>query len=266
MHPGAGMYLAVGNQLLVSEQYRAAIEYYDKALQYDSYFADIWFNKGKCLTKLGRWPEVLICFEKTRELEGASSELLRIIGDVRSEIGQFREAHDCYEEARSLSPKDYKIYHSEGVTYQKEGKKAEALQCFEKALSFCGSVATLWNSLGFALAELGRHDEAIETYDKALAIKETEPSVSRGLVLLNKSNSLYSLNRMDEALNVLDTATKWNPKYADAWCNKAVFLCNTRRFKEGLHAADKVLEIDPEYEKAKQIRISCLHILGRLGS
>ena len=61
--------LVIEGDLLDSEgQYEKAIADYDKALQIDPDDADVWFDKGETLKKMGKLAEAEKCFEMATKL------------------------------------------------------------------------------------------------------------------------------------------------------------------------------------------------------
>ena len=61
--------LVTEGDLLDSEgQYEKAIADYDKALQIDPDDADVWFDKGETLKKMGKLAEAEKCFEMATKL------------------------------------------------------------------------------------------------------------------------------------------------------------------------------------------------------
>ena len=58
----------VGNIHDSQGRYEEAIESYDKALQIDPDDADVWFDKGETLKKMGKLAEAEKCFEMATKL------------------------------------------------------------------------------------------------------------------------------------------------------------------------------------------------------
>ena len=57
-----------GNVFFNQSKYADAIQAYDKAIQLDPNDADVWYNKGVSLERLGRPMEVNAAFAKAKEL------------------------------------------------------------------------------------------------------------------------------------------------------------------------------------------------------
>lgn len=57
-----------GNILDSQGKYEKAVEAYDNALRIDPTDADVIFDKGETLVKLGRVPEAMKCFETATQM------------------------------------------------------------------------------------------------------------------------------------------------------------------------------------------------------
>ncbi len=71
--------------------------------------------------------------------------------------------------------------------------------------------------LGNALAAQGRHDEAAEAFERAIARAVLESSAAAAAAgAFNKGNSLYQLDRLEEALASYERALSFDPRHAKA--------------------------------------------------
>lgn len=68
--------------------------------------------------------------------------------------------------------------------------------------------------------------------------------------LYKKANTLYDLQRYQDALVSYDKAVEIRGDYADAWNGKAKALYELKRYKSALVAYDKAIEIAPTYSDA----------------
>jgi tetratricopeptide (TPR) repeat protein len=68
--------------------------------------------------------------------------------------------------------------------------------------------------------------------------------------LYNRGNTLYNLNRFEEALTAYDRAINLRPDYAEVWQEKAKTLYELKKYSESQSAYDKAIELKPDYLEA----------------
>ncbi len=65
-----------------------------------------------------------------------------------------------------------------------------------------------------------------------------------------KGNTLFELERFEEAMECYDTSIKLNPEYANPWCNKGNVLFQLGRRDEAIKAVEESIKLNPEYAEA----------------
>lgn len=68
--------------------------------------------------------------------------------------------------------------------------------------------------------------------------------------LHTQGNTLYNLNRYDEALVAYNRAINLQPDYAEAWKDKGKALSELKKYQEAQEAYDKAIQLKPEYLEA----------------
>ena len=61
----ADEYFQKGAKYEIDGNFEEAIKYFDKALQIDSNFYEVWFNKGLTLTNLKKYDSAIECYDKS---------------------------------------------------------------------------------------------------------------------------------------------------------------------------------------------------------
>lgn len=84
------------------EQYDDALLSFDKAIEIDPKRIDFWKNKAYCLTKQGRYMEVLQCYEVMTGIQPDDPELWNKKGEIHMALGQINEANSAFSMAKSL--------------------------------------------------------------------------------------------------------------------------------------------------------------------
>ncbi|NQU30069.1 MAG: tetratricopeptide repeat protein, partial [Anaerolineae bacterium] len=81
------------------------------------------------------------------------------------------------------------------------GRRSDALDDINKAIRRDPGLASAWNECGNIYADLGRITQAQKAYQKAIELSSDQVQP-----LLNMSALLVSINRLDEALDLINTA------------------------------------------------------------
>ncbi|WP_017316865.1 serine/threonine-protein kinase [Mastigocladopsis repens] len=81
--------------------------------------------------------------------------------------------------------------------------------------------------------------------------------------LYKQANTLYELQRYEDALSVYEKAVNIRPDYAQAWNGQGKTLYEVKEYKEALAAYDKAIQIEPDYLEAWSGRGFTLNKLQR---
>jgi tetratricopeptide (TPR) repeat protein len=73
---------------------------------------------------------------------------------------------------------------------------------------------------------------------------------NNAIELYNQANTLYELQRYQDALSVYEKAVDIKPKYAQGWNGQGKTLYELKQYKEALTAYDKAIQIQPDYLEA----------------
>ena len=108
--------------------------------------------------------------------------------------------------------------------------------------------------VGQALERTGDLDGALRHYTRATEVDPHEPEPRRALARVSGALGVrYAQRNNDaEALRLLEQAARLAPDNAPAQLNLAVQLARLDRFAEAHAAAERALELEPQYERAKE--------------
>ena len=148
--------------------------------------------------------------------------------------GQHIEAKKVYEEILNVYPKNSQARKgilglgkiSSNDTIQKNLTKEQI-----------NSVIALYNN--------GKFQEAV---DSIKALNKDHPNVPLLFNLLGACHK--SLGQIDAALQMLETATKIKPDYAEAYFNQGVILKGIGRLEEAVELYKKAISLNPNYPDA----------------
>lgn len=126
--PEAGKYYNLGLDEFEKENYAKAIEYYKKALVYDSDFAFAYDNIGISYRKLNKFDEAIAAYEKSLEIDPYGTMPLQNIAVAYTYKEQYKKAIKAYERLAKLDSKNPEVFFGIGNIY------AQALFDYERAL------------------------------------------------------------------------------------------------------------------------------------
>jgi tetratricopeptide (TPR) repeat protein len=145
------------------------------------------------------------------------------------------------------------------ISKKKISKKAIAIKTLS-GIAVIGSIATVSlfvldavNSTNSAelykqantLYDLQRYDDALNTYQKAVEIR-----ADYGDAWYGKGKALHELKRYKDALSAYDKAIQISPNNKDAWRGRGFTLDKLRRHSEAIASYDKALAIQPNDSEA----------------
>jgi Putative Zn-dependent protease, contains TPR repeats len=142
--------------------------------------------------------------------------------------------------------------------YYNEAKYNLSLNTFKSIRDYGNEYPILHYAANCYFIE-GNYEEAIKLYNKAI---EKNPKFFEAWH--NKALSLDYLGNFKEAIKAYDKAIEINPQNATVWSDKAAALGNSRNYEEAIDACDKAIEIDPNCINAWYNKGLALQNLGSL--
>ena len=182
-------------------------DYYCKLAQYQYLNGDIdeaieHYQTAITINPNPKWTSVVaqtlgfIFQENTKDLDAAISSL---------------------QNAYNLNPKDMDIYLNLGNVFFEKGSYDNALVVYKKALEAAPHNARLHCNLGYLYWGKGNIAEAVKEYEKAIIYDNTYDIAYNNLGVIY----LDDLGRVKKAIELFESARKYNPNYALANYNLA---------------------------------------------
>lgn len=100
--------------------------------------------------------------------------------------------------------------------------------------------ATELYNRGNTLYELNRYEDALNAYSKALDLRSDYPQAWKG-----QGDALLSLQRSEEALDAYDRAIQIQPNYSLAWIGRGKALDRLQRHTEAIDALNQAISLQP---------------------
>lgn len=189
--------------------------------------------------------EALACYDDLIALKSDYVDAHLNRGKLLSRLGRFAEAIASYDNAIAIHPQHVDALINKGEALHHLGRLADAVTCYDKILAEKPAHLAALINRGCAFKDLRRVDEAIAEFDLALAIAPEDT-----VALINRGETLLGLRRLDEALESFDRAISVNPGLALAWLGRANALMLTKKVNDALEACQRALAIEPNSTKA----------------
>ena len=140
-------------------------------------------------------------------------------------------------------------WYARGTLLSNQNRFEEAVVCYNVALENNPGDACTWKRKGFALLKLERYKEAADAFTEALSIEPEDATLWQ-----RRCFALGKLGRLDEAYESCRRAILLNPAYITALHSEGWILSMQGRYLEALDCYDRILEIEPDREMARQAR------------
>jgi len=140
--------------------------------------------------------------------------------DALTALGRYPEAILAYDRVIAIEPDDYPSWYKKGNVLKKVNRSEEALQAYQKAIDLSGGFSEVWHNRGVIFYNQNNDAEAINAYSRSL-----------------KANILWG------GIAKIDT------QYA-----LAATLYRAKRYRESLSVVEQVLQDQPEYQEASELR------------
>lgn len=232
-------YWSLGNAKLSDDSLYKAGEYYIKAINTSSGFANAYSSLGYIYLQLGDNVTALKDENIAISINPKLADAYNNRGLCHTAVGNYKAALTDFDSAILLNARYAAAYCNRGALHLKMNNKAAALSDIETAINLDPDYADSYNQRGLALFASGNATEAINDFAKAIELKP-----SRSDAYFNRGWSYYSVGNLASALSDYNTGILLNPKNAVAYFNLASIKANTGDLQGALIAFDEGLKLD----------------------
>ena len=253
--------------------YQTALDLFEAAKKINPAFAQLWYNIGLTLGRLGRFQEAVTHLEQCITLDPSYDAAIRQRDSIVTVLaqssdnptgitaqnntekisrafelqaqGDVDEASKLFLEVLANNPSDLVSLYSLGVLEQGRNNAIKALAYFDSGLAIKPDYAPLWYNRGIVLQSLKQHDKAVESYDKSLALN---PAYIEAMV--NRGAALVELKRHKDALLNYEDLLKVDPNNDKALCNRGIILTDFKLNDLAIQTFERLLQITPDYDYA----------------
>jgi two-component system, NtrC family, response regulator HydG len=227
----------VGHAAFHSQDFTAAMEYYEKALKIHSNLLDVHFNIGLIHMKRGHVNDAMFSLMETLHL-------VHPLASGSYYLGLFHTAESLTFQCRL----------NLGTLFKEKGDLEKAMEQYQLVMDSNPKNILAMGSLGDCLMALERYDDAIKVYKKALKI------LPEGEERLNIQNDLgvcyFKKGELEKAINEFKSVLKKNPDHVNA-----IYNLGQVYFNEGL--TGRMKEDYEEFVKSSKDAASILFSLSK---
>lgn len=164
-----------------------------------------------------------------------------------------------YDSLVGLEPGDVaKIHYDLGSDLARRGRGKEALEALAKTLALEPENAEAWFLVGTVHLQKGASAAALQAFSRA-----RELGCDTAALHARTGEALAELDRHEEAVAPLQTATARDPKAPEGFYRLGVTLDKLARYDEALASFERAIELDPRVVAYQQSLGFALESLGK---
>ncbi len=200
--------------LIKNEEYEEALLVLERIANAESpsLRALVYFQIGYCNDSMNNYKKAIEAYERSISFNPEDATVYNNLGDSYMKLGLYEKAIDAYKEAINIKP-DYPLASNNlGQVYNELGLYEKAIESFRQAVQVFDAYILAHHNLGIAYEEMGLYQEAIESYNHAVngwaidPVEYTDSYISLGTLH-------YKLGSYDDAKEAFKEAIRINPDY-----------------------------------------------------
>jgi tetratricopeptide (TPR) repeat protein len=158
-------WIALGQSLQASKQYKQAMEPYDMVFRQSGDLKYL-VLKGDCARKAKNRKEAIAAYNECLAVDPATVKARYNLSITYMEVKQYENAVESFQQMLELEPDSYRVYFSMGRSYFHLGQFEEALEAYDLAME-AQETANLFISIGEVYDKQGQKKKAEYWYKKA---------------------------------------------------------------------------------------------------
>lgn len=266
-------YYSQGRMKVNTEDYKEAINDFDKAIQLNPNLAIFYSGRGAAKYGLGNSEGAIADFEKGLKLvNGKSVETYFMLGTVKLTVGDYENAITHFDKAIGLTPKFVVAYHARAMAKLKLNDYESAIIDLDKTIEIDPTDANLYKSRAIIKVSLGESEakqgktktarhlykQAIEELTHAINIDPESHSFygDRGWVKYNlaefetlKGNIKKARKLYEAAINDCTKLIQQDPNNENVYITRCFAKIALEDFKGAIKDFDRLLQICSKSDK-----------------
>lgn len=230
----------------ILENYKAAIEYYSKALEIEPESFNTCCSLGISFLKVDKIDEAKKYFIKANQIDPSKSEPYIRLAVLYSQNNEYGDAIKSLEKAISIEPTNPQLFFLGGTIFS-------TMKNYDDAFLFYNQCLTLDEYHNDCLRTISQLCIQIEEFEKAtfylnrlLTQNPNDPDI-----LNNAGVSSLRMNKVDEAKKFFKKVLELKPKHIDSTINLAHIYTKEENYDVAKQLLLDALEIDPNSKLAK---------------
>ena len=230
----------VGQQCMVDNKYREAIDILNVLIRHDSKDFDAFFLRGIAKYNMDDLLGADADFSVAISLNPVFTGAFYYRAITRSRLGNYDDALNDFQQAIELRPDLPDPYYSRGVTRLLNQQFEAAITDFDKFIRYQKRHVAAYINRGTSYLYLKDTTKAYENFDMAIRTNREDPDA------YNRRGALYmAQNRYEEARADFDMAITSDSSYLPGYFNRALVNNYLHRPMESLEDFNSVIALDP---------------------
>jgi tetratricopeptide (TPR) repeat protein len=211
-----------GDEKFLAEEFEAAIELLNRAIELDPELAPAYFRRGDSLQQSGEIREAIGNYDRAIELDPEYGTAYRNRANAYLKLDEYEKALANYDRAIEINPESKYAYSNRGTVYSIREEYERALADFTRAIEIDPEYAAGYLNLTETQLKLGRPKDAVEDAREIVALSDDVKMVALGLMftvvaeLLARTDDLEELERYREVCAQEFTVRRYLPE-VEAW-------------------------------------------------
>jgi Flp pilus assembly protein TadD len=242
-------HVALAKEHVADDDYDAAIDEMEKAVELKPTFADLHYLLGTYLFRRERFGEARDSFSRSLDINNkffkARVHLSLVMYAEGNRTGAVEELaktkYACPNFSREQLDRLIQALHA-------GADDPEVRKLYREILDDRPSSAQISRELAIEAIHNGEYDEAIRELKKAISLKPDYPDLHNYLGIAYGNNGM-----IDDAVHEFEIALKINPYYIKARLNLALLYYENSRYEEAQVQLDEVLAVQPDNKLANNL-------------
>lgn len=210
-------YISLGLDLYRKNEYSAAIEKLDLAVQSDPMHPKAYYYRGQIYVDISNFKAAKEDFLKVTSMVEDDHRVWNFLGATQAHLAENELAVESYSKAITLDPENALYYFNRGSSLGQIGKLQEALIDFDKAVELGFNTSGIYNNRANTRYMLGDYHGAIADFSHSMEIdpKSIAPYANRGIAYLYTRDTIRACADWQRALEMGHPMVK---QYLELYC------------------------------------------------
>lgn len=245
-------------QYMQKLKFAEAQEIYDQVLARFPKFVPALHMSGVLYAQLGDFKQAVQFLERAAQWDSKDYSLLNNLGNALNKLGRASDALPVFDRALALAPNTHQLHNNRGNALTMLERYDEAIDAYQKALDLQPQYLEALCNQAFALAKADQYVKANEKVDKALAL---DPNMA--LAHRVKGAIYVEVGLPKQATDCFFEALRINPNYADAHLGLGLVGLQTSKSALSIKAFERALELNPNLPEAYMLLANSYFVADR---